>query len=196
MSRTDKDRPYWVKCNDETLLRYTDHDHVNLGRTYYRSVPVRDAYNRIVYETVETTRTVFRYGAAQRFGVNEWDVEEYQFTTGDYEKYAHLYRKETFEYDRPLVRRVPIVTYKDYCTEGEPRTKDGRSENPCQYHLTLQSFHYGKPTKDQRKTYSSHQRAKTRDTLKGLTKQARWSEIDEDASPETDVLEKNKWWWD
>lgn len=31
MSRTDKDRPYWVKANDETLLRAPRHDHTSLG---------------------------------------------------------------------------------------------------------------------------------------------------------------------
>lgn len=194
MSRTDKDRPYWVKCNDETLLRYTDHDHINLGRTYYRSVPVRDADNHIVYEIVEATRSVFRYGAADREGVSEWDVDQYQYNTGDYKKYAHLYRDETYEYARPLVRRVPIVSYKDYCTEGEPRTKNGRSDNPCGSHLI--GYYSERPTKGQRDEYNSHHRAKTRDTLKALTKQARWAEIDEDAAPEVNLLEKNKWWWD
>lgn len=194
MSRTDKDRPYWVKCNDETLLRYTDHDHINLGRTYYRSVPVRDADNRIVYETVETIRSVFRYAAAFNEGVNERIVDEYQFNTGDYKKYAHLYRDEVFTYDRIMMRRVPILTHKDYCTEGEPRSKNGRSENPCTPHLVV--HHYDKPTKGQRDEYNSHHRAKTRDALKALTKQARWTEIDEDAVPEANLLEKNKWWWD
>ena len=32
MSHTDKDRPLWVKRNDASLLRYTDHNHLILGK--------------------------------------------------------------------------------------------------------------------------------------------------------------------
>lgn len=31
MSKTDKDRPYWVLANDNTLPRFSYHDHLKLG---------------------------------------------------------------------------------------------------------------------------------------------------------------------
>lgn len=39
MSRTDKDRPYWVKMNDRSLGTVEEHDHIDRGyRNYYRTI--------------------------------------------------------------------------------------------------------------------------------------------------------------
>ena len=32
MSRTDKDRPYWVKLNDKTISQYCSHNHTSFGK--------------------------------------------------------------------------------------------------------------------------------------------------------------------
>jgi len=34
MSRTDKDRPYWVRANDHTEARFEHHDHLKFGYEY------------------------------------------------------------------------------------------------------------------------------------------------------------------
>ena len=54
MSRTDKDRPYWVRLNDEGAL--TEHNHLVLGRKYYRTRVVRDKSGRPEYEDVPVYR--------------------------------------------------------------------------------------------------------------------------------------------
>lgn len=56
MSRTFKDRPYWVKTNDPKNLEViTYHHHVHFGRPLWKTVPVRDAEGNLV-TTEETVK--------------------------------------------------------------------------------------------------------------------------------------------
>jgi hypothetical protein len=51
LSRTLKDRPYWVKVNDKSLSRTPRHNHENAGQPLYRYLPAKDENGNEVMET-------------------------------------------------------------------------------------------------------------------------------------------------
>jgi len=152
MSRTLKDRPYWVKLNDSTM---TDHDHINMGRTYYTSEPVLDQDGNNIYDEAEWgftakeirdayTSEVLSWWATRLkwhrfFG---WNKEHPVLTNGQINKARALYAQglgDTFivcgTYQKLRTTQIVRRQMKDYCTAGERYTSkwDSRhaSELPC-----------------------------------------------------------------
>jgi hypothetical protein len=170
MSRTDKDRPYWVKQNDETLLRYIDHDHLNLGRTYYRDRIVRDENGKPVTRTVMRERRIFSW---ERYFSNR---------NGGY-------TVETYEAIEVVRERVENFTYADHCT-GDFRTQHGRynqhatPEPPCTPQLTLGSWYgYDKAPKSVKRGFNRTirvaERAALREYAKGVNSNEDWDGLDD-----------------
>lgn len=196
MSRTDKDRPLWVKRNDPTLLRYTDHDHLRIGKTLYKKVYVRDANGNYVTEEVINTRKVFREGAAKKAGFYD-DYNMISNNMGshidyksleDYEKsYPYLWREEEYVTVEYVTKRVPRIVYSDHCTEGEPLKSD-HDTLPCTPELTVEGLRQGWVDTVSRQMYHGSERRRKRDALKRYTKEANtygWDNLDDDDIPDT-----------
>jgi hypothetical protein len=110
MSRTFKDRPYWVKVNDPkkfTLEAY--HDHVELGKPIYRHFPVLDENGEPVTKEVIVEYSFFP-GARRKFIERQYDrrligynVSECEVnrpeTREDYRHCGHVL--EYYNYDSP-----------------------------------------------------------------------------------------------
>ena len=140
MSHTDKDRPYWVKLNDNGDT--TDHDHLRLGQKTYRNVPVKDEHGNLIYEVAYVERTakdiLTQYDLTQtssyysKFHRLYWTIQRYNAEPipGSWSKAykAHSAGNDdelivTHVYQKPVTKRVLWLSYKDYCTAGE---KDSR----------------------------------------------------------------------
>lgn len=132
MSRTDKDRPYWVIMNDRSLGTVEHHDHI--ARNYY--------FNTIIVERGE--RMLVPYGdhawilrhpdgypgmtvdedRAERFRyVGPWNID-----LGPHKPLRWYFeRRQRFEWVGRITRpRKPV---SDACTIDEPYTKDFRFNN-------------------------------------------------------------------
>jgi hypothetical protein len=183
MSRTDKDRPYWVKCNEEAT--YVWHDHQRFGEERYKNVAVKDEKGNIVYDEEPV------YARAG----------EIYFGGYNYSKYVHLpdhdreaVRREATDalfkarMDKPIfvgtrrtrrTERVLDFVVKDYCTEGEKYTRGGwhyNSDLPCTPYLEIENrkkFYVSdmsaKKHSYSRKRYST-ERVTARDTLRNNAK--------------------------
>lgn len=72
MSRTFKDRPYWVKNKDKTLNRRVSHEHEKAGAPVYESFPLLDENGEQVLKTKTHFGVVgYRF---RRFGFYQKDV--------------------------------------------------------------------------------------------------------------------------
>jgi hypothetical protein len=190
MSRTDKDRPLWVKRNDPTLLRYTDHNHLILGKVFYKKVYLRDNNGNLLTEEKTATREVFRWGAAYKAGFYDEHnlIQNDVFVEAEYEpRFKHLWREEEYTYLDYVSIRVPRVTYADHCTEGEP-LESGKDTKPCTPELTIEGLRQGWVDTDARQMYHGSERRRKRDALKRYTKEANtygWENLDDDDTPDT-----------
>lgn len=120
MSRTDKDRPYWVQAQDNTLRTRERHDHDSFGRTYSR-LKVRGEKTLIEYgEHVWIQRysrqtpgmTPEEHKEAHRW--DYWRSPYFEVARGHLRWYFE--RRTRYEY----VGRVETqVSYADYCTIDE-----------------------------------------------------------------------------
>lgn len=91
MSRTRKDRPYWVRLNQDGTQ--TDHDHRRLGQVHYKRKYLKDAKGEDVYREVDVIGTVDGY-----LNQTRWSEEGIYYTS---------WRDET----RPATN-IPIMTFK------------------------------------------------------------------------------------
>lgn len=128
MSRTDKDRPYWVKKNDDGTD--TDHGHLELGKTIYKVKYVRDENGKVVH------REEPQYYSASYIVQNVSGIARY-FTTYTFSEEVINEARELVQKGQPYVmvqhgirlvaqtEKVVAVVLKDYCTEGEKITGGG-----------------------------------------------------------------------
>jgi hypothetical protein len=69
MSRTRKDRPYWVKVNDPTSPRYASHNHiVTLSEVVGEEPVYRDGYDKhgnLVHDVLYYIRKLYKHWPAQ-----------------------------------------------------------------------------------------------------------------------------------
>ncbi len=121
MSRTDKDRPYWVKLNDEGTL--VNHNHQHFGRSWYVYRPVRDERGNRVYEDVPVYRTAYEV-------VHGWDFTGVRGTYGMPAKAVNEAKLllSAGRPDEPVLidtkrrvkfRRVQVHETYNHCTAGQ-----------------------------------------------------------------------------
>jgi hypothetical protein len=141
MSRTRKDRPYWVRLNQDA--RYTDHNHEAFGRENISYRTVLDKNGAPITKTIEFYTSIYelaRYGTTstitgatqlryytmrhERPGTDKalWTVDDAKARLAEaFSISDHTALRRQVPYQR-IVReeREPHVTsvMPDYCTEG------------------------------------------------------------------------------
>lgn len=131
MSRTDKDRPYWVRLNDDATTTYHDHD--NLGEPVYHYRIVRDETGHAKTVNVPWTMSATDIVKGSMLGTIHgrlmWIAkrpseklfqqarELHGSGRGD-EQIICGYRTEV------VYERYYAYTIADHCTEGERITKN------------------------------------------------------------------------
>jgi len=185
MSRTDKDRPYWVRLNDDATSTW--HDHLHLGEDVYRTRVVRDAQGQPVTEQVPRSMSATDI-VKSHFGYFD---RNYFLSFGRIsEKIFQLARELhgagrgdeqiIYGYDTRYVReRYLAYTIADHCTEGEP-VKAGQQyywsgSQPCIPEIRgLTRYDYTWSMSNKKHHFSrarySHERAVARDTLGGVVR--------------------------
>jgi hypothetical protein len=151
MSRTLKDRPYWVQLNES---KWYDHDHTHLGEEYYIYKSIKDADGNLIYDDTPwgmTADQVIKYVRQEyilSFGsaISRWYVDRSFIRMVDMQWYYASFREDlsvpaqTVMDARNLVAQgrgtvyIPMGTYKklrrerklsytvaDHCTEWEAK---------------------------------------------------------------------------
>jgi len=128
MSRTDKDRPYWVRQNDDGTN--TDHGHLKLGKTIYRTYYVYDENGKVVFHEEP------QFYSASLIVQNVSGLTRY-YTIYTFSEEAVNEARELVKKGKPYdqvqtgvrlvaqTEKVVAVVLKDYCTEGEKLTGGG-----------------------------------------------------------------------
>jgi hypothetical protein len=182
MSHTDKDRPYWVKLNDDG--NSTHHDHLHLGREVYRHRAVRDEHNRLIIDEVDNSVSAYEWRAGCNYRLRRiredmdwevrWNIDEKAKRlilagNGDY---------PVIPLTRNVVRTEEVLSYTvaDHCTEGEKLSGPGDAfwgPLPCVPEITniswraLQTSGMSKQKRFYGRKYYSARRIEARDALIG-----------------------------
>jgi hypothetical protein len=206
MSHTDKDKPYWVRLNQEA--KYTDHDHRHLGKTYYRRVYLHDENGDRIWEKVPVFFTADQLidMAHSRLNEDTGRREYYIWSTprtkglpdSTYRRAKELHAAgrghellEVGTEKRALYRDVE-VPFPDHCTEGEPVTRE-YGNMPCTPDLIMEKrwWRYGESSERQSYLRQLHGRDRThlRSTLRNVTKAANLRDEGWEDEYEKDLLE-------
>lgn len=179
MSHTDKDRPYWVRLNDDATS--TDHDHLHLGEDVYHTRIVRDAAGQPVTEQVPRSMSATdivksHFGYADRhYFLSFGRVSEKIFQLArELHGSGRGDEQIIYGYDTRFVREQYLAyTIADHCTEGEP-VKAGQQyywggSQPCTPELDTYRLAYTRGMSAKKHDYSrarySHERVVARDAL-------------------------------
>lgn len=213
MSRTDKDRPYWVMLNDDSLSHRTRHDHRHLGEPVYRNKFVLDENGDRIPEPVYVTSYRLQYDKAVAAGLSpqpffywgkDWflplNLSSYGARTyfGRYPEHRVFYRKDkVYSHDWYKTVRVLAHYVPDHCTEGAPAVgRTHQDNNPC-YRVLVGRRRYER-AQWLRSELVSEDRRIARDRLRNYTKLANsvedWEEVEDDNIP--DVIRYRRVWWD
>lgn len=192
MSHTDKDDPYWVKCNDPKQEgRKLYHHHQLFGKPRFSSVRLTEEESASLIHKVDGGIFYPRYSNSL-----DTTVEPYFITYG----FA--------DYDQPKVfARKRIGYYSDFCSVAEgvwakrarfPSNTDAMLFT-CNYHLnnTRAYFHWNRPNKFEKNNYHKSSRNKERSALKKAVKEYGSNEEFEDFDHPNLHLRKNVhygWW--
>lgn len=213
MSRTLKDRPYWVKVNDKSLSRTPRHNHEDAGQTLYRNIPVKDEKGNKVMETF------MAYGFLGYQSYNIWERryklyptwEEFIAATPDNSIFfERRYYAQYGDVERTRVKyeTVEIGHRPTECTIGDyiPRTNgyfDNDAISLCDHRIEgwAGGYYYCDhfPNKDERKDYHRAARSNERDAMRKLTKAANAGYDYEDEDFCEDVFNtrkrRHRGWW-
>lgn len=85
MSKTDKDRPYWVRANDNTEARFDVHDHNHFGHEY----KFRNRYG------VEVVIRVAEHCTINEPEINHHDKEAYAKPCGKWIGHTYYYGRHS-----------------------------------------------------------------------------------------------------
>jgi len=222
MSRTDKDRPYWVKVNAEGTA--IDHDHLNFGREYYRDVYVKDKHGNLIYEDRPLYRTAYvivhgplyawqRYGYSGIRYVNPGSVTNSRTFFNEARKAtgSGLPDKEILVgwYRAAKTERILYKTVADHCTGAAPVVDWKRQksvvepyvEAPCTKALSEaqheSAWHNGGYRGYGVNMYHRSRRSEKRDMLKGVAKHYNAGfEVDDYDEVEKLTAPVRRGWWD
>lgn len=211
MSRTLKDRPYWVKVNDKNLARTPLHNHEDAGKPVYRNVTVKDDKGKPVRETYTYTgllgyRIWKRYEGYKLYST--WaellaDSDERVFLP------PYYYELRGEKEGTRVKREVTLVGHRPTeCTINDivPRPNhywDNDTVILCDHRIEGWSGgyyycdHY--PNKAERKNYHHASRTNEKNALRKLTKAVYAEDDYADADFYEDVMNKRKtrhhgWW--
>ena len=170
MSHTDKDKPYWVRLNQES--KYTDHDHTRLGKRYTRRRYLYDEKGQPLYVDVpeyKQARYIAQYGYL--LNCSEALIKRAKELVGAGKGTERL---QTGTY---RVRDYEDVEcfYPDHCTEGEPLTHEtGTWGLPCHpaWPNDRSWWAIGKSKKDYLRILHGADRTRVRTTLRNMEKGA------------------------
>lgn len=187
MSHTDKDLPYWVRLN--RFGKYTDHNHLDLGKTRYRRVYKHNEDGSFVYHD----KDVMVSASSIILDESSW---YYRLLIGDHTITAKVRQralelhgagrgKELVQIGTERVAQYDLVVsyvVSDHCTEGQKITsKDncwGWGEVPCTPELPAgkRRWSYARDMSSKRaflrKKHFSGERTNARNTLREATKAA------------------------
>lgn len=125
MSRTDKDRPYWVVMNDRTLGRVEDHYHIFYGEKTYSRLVYRG--DKIEYEPYGEPVWILRHKDGVPGLTREEDAKQHRAPLWGY---PPLRARSLRWYFECRVREVRDNVYREitvpanYCSIDEPYAKD------------------------------------------------------------------------
>lgn len=191
MSRTDKDRPYWVKTADPTLAREAVHRHELLGKKpRYRFYPWEDKPDVTLVETTSSDY-VFNELLLEKDDVNWLDA---LLTPEDYQQYVTVV--SSVKTEEIITTVLKAKRYPDECelTVEPVAHKSEYREHACYYNLR-QRYHY-LPDKDERKNFHHGVRSKETSGLKNTVKEMNGSHF-QDYNEERITTARSlhtRWW--
>jgi hypothetical protein len=191
VSRTQKDKPFWVRLNQEG--KYTEHDHRDIGKSYTRKEYVYDENGEKLYEEVPFGYTAEKLLTLVRTHLNEetgqfeyymgWDPRTMKnIPYGTYRRAKELLsagRGDEFiqlaTARKPVLREV-VKHHADHCTEGEPITGRTWRLMPCTPSLGHEGYYWRYGDSKARggllRTLHGKDRAHTNSTLRTMAKAA------------------------
>lgn len=210
MSRTDKDRPYWVRCNDATEGRNVVHHHEWAGRPIFQSRLKRDENGK----AVTTKRPVWvpprkSYHYADGtvkvvpqtwYGMNnQSSYEESELLHVFYEPAHHENR------EFPAYEQVEVGRYPDECTIERPRepwSRERHTINDATCWVELETYVVKpwrhRPAKKDKRFYHSGARTSELINNRNLTKVYNAGEDVEEFDWEDYIprQQRHMGWWD
>ena len=213
MSRTYKDRPYWVKMNDRRLGTVENHDHRE--RLFYRKVLERGEYQLVPCGEITW---ILRY-SNETPGMTPEEYEESRYPTAYYYQQAKLFPPHLdpfvnrghlrWYYEQPMRWEWVGRTYEDAaeigCDLGPWRSGRYRDQRNCtvdiyEHNRPYSRYWYNRPPNkemreqnERRRRRSAHQNIKTmRDEYNtfGDVDDSRWNETAPNHTP------FGGGWWD
>lgn len=212
MSRTLKDRPYWVKANDKALARDEYHSHEIAGNPIYGSVEVKDENGETVMETytVYGVTGYFIYDLFQGFKTYpDWESlikENPQHSDSARSRYTLI---GDIEKIRPKREQTIIGYYPDECTIDKPfkGSKEYIFWNTDEEYLCTHALcdwndaKWGsneRPSKKQRQDFHRSNRHIEKAYFRKVRNEADYDDVDDDMNE--DVLlnrqHHHRGWWD
>lgn len=152
MSRTDKDRPWFIRALDDTVIRSERHRHSLFGSPIYDYIPVLDENGS---QTLESRSIYSRY-------VDENGAEQ-----------VGLHDEMLPAWERILVGYMP-----DHCTiddEKHVSTHNELMNYPC-FRMERQN-HY-RPDDEEKRIFHGGKRARQRQALSSLAKNLRFNDVE------------------
>ena len=197
MSHTDKDRPYWVKNNDDKLRRKTKHNHELFGTPRYRRKAILDANGNEMLEEVIRERITLKANGNIMTGWQMWGRDNLYNANG--ELHANYRSEKYIAGHKVKFETVVDFIYPDYCTanlNGPRGHAWGTAELPC-YNYVVEDNVWG-PNQSDRSYISSVDRSRARAVLRNFEKTVNtvgWD--DEDFDDSAAPNKHRRWgWWD
>jgi hypothetical protein len=184
LSRTLKDRPYWVKLNDKSISRTPRHNHENAGQPLYRYLPVKDENGNEVMETFMSHGFLgYRHYHMFERRYKTYDTWEEllaevppNFILSDkryYQQWGDV-EKTRVKHENVLIGYRPTECTIDDFVSRLNYYYDSDTISLCHHRLEgwAGGYYYCDhfPNKDERREYHSAARSNERDALRKLTK--------------------------
>jgi len=194
MSRTRKDRPYWVRENDSTL---TNHKHLLCGKTVYKRQYLVSEEGEPLYYHNKGTKIGFDWSKGYENGVTELQARIHR------ELYKEYWVEVEYDWGWfPAFELVVDFVYPDECTAGQKHTKESqRFRNgtlPCTPEMPPEEsrHRHGFSTQEDRAILSGSSRRKSRDTLIGYAKEYNANgDVDDSDMDVSQHRHSMSWWW-
>lgn len=152
MSRTDKDRPWFIRALDDTVVRSERHRHNLFGSPIYEYIPV---LNEDGSRALEQKTTYSRY-------TDDDGVEQVGW----------------HDYLAPAWKRILVGYMPDYCTIDEEKhvsTHDELMNYPC---FRMERHNRYRPDDEEKRIFHGGKRARQRQGLNSLVKNLRSNDVE------------------
>ncbi len=201
MSRTDKDRPYWVRTNDPNSLREEHHYHTLFGKAQYAWGFVKDENGELVYEDIFETR-IIRTSTGEflpywyDYGRNTKNSSSDLFSLYNSQGILKFgYREKTVFIRRQKKRELLIkFVYPNHCTINEENVGGHYWDNQLTCYRSLTVLNHRSLKKDFRRQLHHSERRRTRDLLHKITLEANFFEDFDDSYVPVESRQHVGWW--